>query len=133
MESDNTMRSYSTLAGALLTTALIMRALDRPRYHETTLDNLAKLHAVDPNRTGYYADLADKWRIEHKLQQWIDAGPTTDGGVIDLTGATLGTLHYDQYLCIANAIRLDASALRAAGERKLREVYAACGVKMLRV
>lgn len=117
--------------GALLTTALMMRAIDRPGHHATTLENLAKLRSVDPMRTGYYADLADKWRIEEILQQWIEGGATGD---VDLGGSGVASLHYDQYLCVADVLRLDGGCqLRADGDRKLGDIYAACGVDVKRV
>lgn len=116
-------------SGALLTTALMMRAIDRPRYHSITLDNLAQLRTVDPMRSGYYADLADKWRIEELLQQWIEAG---DLGTIDVSAAAVSALHYDQYLCVADAVRIGGRPLRPDGERKLGDIYETCGVQIIR-
>lgn len=107
----------------------MMRAIDRRRYHTKTLDNLAQLHIVDPMRTGYYADLADKWNIENLLNEWINIG---DLFFIDLRVAATSALYYDQYLCVADAIRVGTHAMRPDAERKMGDIYAACGVLILR-
>lgn len=103
-----------------------MRAIDRPRYHATTLERLSALRTLDPMRSGYYTDLADKWSVEETLQKWIEAGSFQE--TIDLTKANLVTLNYDQYLCVADRIALGSSKLRPNAERKLVEIYAECGV-----
>lgn len=108
----------------------MMRAIDRSKYHTITLENLAKLRTIDPMRIGYYTDLGDKWLIEEKLQQWIELDATE---TLDLSDADLVGLHYDQYLCVADAILLGADAcLRKGAERKLKAVYESCGVEIRR-
>lgn len=117
-------------SGTLLTTALMMRAIDRPRYHTITLERLASLRQLDPMRSGYYTDLADKWIVEEALQKWIANGSFQE--TIDLSGSNLLTLNYDQYLCVADHITLGGSKLRPATERKLTDIYGECGVRVKR-
>lgn len=108
----------------------MMRAIDRTKFHGAALDNLAELRVRDPFRTGYYRDLGDKWLIEDKLEKWIEADAF---GELDLSAlASLRGLQYDQYLCVADVIRLpcagDEKQLSATVVRHLRDVYEACGV-----
>ncbi|KAG4070033.1 hypothetical protein HA402_013693 [Bradysia odoriphaga] len=88
----------------LLTAALLMRAIDRKQYHSVTLDHLQKLIAADPLRTGYYLDMSNKWNIEFKLTEWIQAEHIED--FIDLSDIDLVSLFYEQYLCAADQIIL---------------------------
>lgn len=118
------------ILGTLLTTALMMRAIDRARYHSNTLDRLNSLSTIDPARCGYYKDLANKWSIEEALQKWIDGGSFQEP--IDLSASNIATLNYDQYLCLADCISLGNYALRPETERKLETIYAECGVLIVK-
>ena len=93
----------------LLTAALLMKAIDRRGYHETIRQHLTKLETVDALRKGYYLDLASKWAIENRLEQWIEAGKLSEG--IDLSGLQLSVVHYTPYLATANAINLSGNRL----------------------
>lgn len=117
-------------AGTLLTTALMMRAIDRPRYHSTTLDRLTSLVTLDPARSGYYRDLANKWSIEEALQKWISAGSYRD--TLDLSVSNIVTLNYDQYLCVADCISLGNCVVRPETQKKLEDIYAVCGVLIIK-
>lgn len=121
---------FNLLPGTLLTTALMMRAIDRPRYHSTTLDRLTSLSTLDPSRAGYYTDLGNKWSIEEALQKWIDVGSFKD--TLDLSASNIVTLNYDQYLCVADCISLGNSALRLETQKKLEDIYAVCGVLIIK-
>lgn len=120
----------TTIPGTLLTTALMMRAIDRPRYHSTTLDRLTSLATLDPARAGYYKDLANKWSIEEALQKWINVGSFKE--TLDLSESNIVTLNYDQYLCVAECISLGNCVLRPETEKKLEDIYAVCGVLILK-
>ncbi|XP_030562184.1 geranylgeranyl transferase type-2 subunit alpha [Drosophila novamexicana] len=54
----------------LLTSALLMRAIDVTGYHEQSLAHLSKLEHVDALRRGYYKDLALSWTMEMALAKW---------------------------------------------------------------
>uniref|UniRef100_A0A182Y0L2 Geranylgeranyl transferase type-2 subunit alpha n=1 Tax=Anopheles stephensi TaxID=30069 RepID=A0A182Y0L2_ANOST len=93
----------------LLTAALLMKAIDRRGYYETIRQHLTKLETVDALRKGYYLDLASKWSIENRLEDWIEAG--NFGSEIDLSGLQLTVLNYVQYLATADAIDLSGNRL----------------------
>ncbi|KAH8312868.1 hypothetical protein KR044_013385 [Drosophila immigrans] len=57
----------------LLTSALLMRAIEPIKYHEQSLDNLIKLQKVDALRKGYYEDLAQRWTMEEALTKWPES------------------------------------------------------------
>uniref|UniRef100_A0A182QYP0 Geranylgeranyl transferase type-2 subunit alpha n=1 Tax=Anopheles farauti TaxID=69004 RepID=A0A182QYP0_9DIPT len=93
----------------LLTAALLMKAIN-PREHYTTIRQyLTKLESVDELRKGYYRDLASKWAIEHRLEQWIDAGNFT--APIDLSDMQLTALSYVQYFVTADGVNLSMNRL----------------------
>lgn len=81
-----------------------MRAIDRKKYHNVTLDHLKKLIVADPLRTGYYVDMNNKWNIEFKLTEWIVKEDTEHP--IDFSDIDLVSMFYEQYLCAANQIIL---------------------------
>lgn len=91
--------------GTLLTAALLMRAIDRKKYHSVTLDHLKKLIAADPLRTGYYVDMNNKWNIEFKLTEWILKEQFEDP--IDFSDVDLVSIFYEPYLCAANQVILN--------------------------
>lgn len=83
-----------------------MRAIDRKQYHSQTLEHLESLKKYDSMRTGYYTDLANKWSIENRLQDWIASVHSKEDIALDLSNLNLVNLHYEQYLCVANEINL---------------------------
>ncbi|XP_053672152.1 geranylgeranyl transferase type-2 subunit alpha [Anopheles nili] len=93
----------------LLTAALLMKAIDRRGYHDTIRHHLTKLESVDFLRAGYYQDLASKWTIETKLENWIEAGNLT--AEIDLSGMQLTVMNYVQYLATSDAVDLSQNRL----------------------
>lgn len=92
-----------------MTAALLMRATDRKKYHSESLEFLTKLKMCDTNRIGYYSDLANKWSIEDRLADWINALEKNLDTPIDLSNLNLINLHYKQYLCVADEINLTAN------------------------
>lgn len=112
-----------------MTAALLMRAVNRKEYHTASLEFLEKLKKYDSNRTGYYAYLADKWSIENRLVDWISALENNRHTLIDLTNSNLFNLHYKQYLCVADEIKLAGNNFDL---KKTDEIYAFlnyCNVK----
>lgn len=102
----------------LLTSTLLMRAinsdsgkLSESLCHSKTLDNLKKLQVVDPMRCGYYQDLASKWIIQHKLKEWIRLEKIKDYNAIDLSNASLTSIHYENYLAFFDQIILAKNQL----------------------
>lgn len=90
----------------LLTASLLMRSINRFQYHEKTLEFLRKLQKVDPLRYGYYADLASKWILEVKLNDWFESG---EFDKIDLSSLDLTTIYYSQYLSIVKEVNLQGN------------------------
>lgn len=111
-----------------MTAALLMRAVDRKLYHSESLEFLEKLQKYDSNRTGYYADLANKWSIEHRLADWISALKINRNTSIDLTNLNLVNLHYKQYLCVANQIKLFGNLFDSKRIRKMSTFLNDCNV-----
>uniref|UniRef100_A0A182PEM2 Geranylgeranyl transferase type-2 subunit alpha n=1 Tax=Anopheles epiroticus TaxID=199890 RepID=A0A182PEM2_9DIPT len=104
----------------LLTAALLMKAIDRRGYHETIRQHLAKLQTVDGLRKGYYLDLASKWAIENRLEEWIEAGSLSSE--IDLSDLQLTVVHYNPYLGTADAINLSDNQLVKRNLEALRDL-----------
>jgi len=83
----------------LLTSALLMRAIEVSANHEKSLAHLAKLEKVDALRAGYYKDLAARWSLEYELAKW----PQAAGFPRNFTLAEdvlLASLPYGQYFVI---------------------------------
>uniref|UniRef100_A0A182WGG1 Geranylgeranyl transferase type-2 subunit alpha n=1 Tax=Anopheles minimus TaxID=112268 RepID=A0A182WGG1_9DIPT len=104
----------------LLTAALLMKAIDRRGYYETIREHLSKLETVDALRKGYYLDLASKWSVENRLEEWIEAGNLCSE--IDLSGMQLTGVSYVQYFATADAINLSANRLIDRNLGVLREL-----------
>jgi geranylgeranyl transferase type-2 subunit alpha len=90
----------------LLTAALLMRSLDRFKFHDETLLFIRKLEKVDTMRTGYYRDLASKWIIEKKLIEWLQ---DENFSSFNLSSLELTSIYYNQYLILANSIDLNGN------------------------
>lgn len=104
----------------LLTAALLMRAIDRTKYHLKAHDHLTVLKKADELRMGYYCDLASKWNIEHKLEQWIQQNSDdTLEKSIDLSEFNVCTIYYEQYLCVASEINFGKCILNKNQVNKL--------------
>lgn len=94
----------------LLTSALLMRAIDVSGNHAKSLEHLAKLEKVDSLREGYYKDLAARWTLELELANW----PQSAEFPIKFELAeevSLTSLPYGQYLVIADELKV-ATKLR---------------------
>lgn len=105
----------------LLTSALLMRAIDREAYHEQTIENLEKLKTVDSYRLGYYADLISKWNIERSLLKWLKAGDYEAAVDFSSCSPDLTCLYYEQYFAIAKRVAFGVEELprRIAGKMKV--------------
>lgn len=97
------------ISGTLLTSSLLMRAINRIDNHEKTLENLGKLQEVDSLRAGYYKDLASKWSVEYALEKWILESDFQKK--LDLSGLSLTSIYYDQYMSIMNEVDLSDNKL----------------------
>ncbi|ALC46973.1 CG12007 [Drosophila busckii] len=94
----------------LLTSALLMRAIDADANHERSLTHLSKLQQVDALREGYYKDLARRWTMEHALANWPQSAefPKHFAMPKDVNAPT-----YMQYLIIADDVSTAAAAAAA--------------------
>ena len=86
-----------------------MRAIDRSKYHEKSIEYLGKLQTIDSMRKGYYEDLASKWNTEKCLEEWQNS--TKIPQEISLKSLKLTSIYYDQYLSIADIIDLSGNCL----------------------
>ncbi|XP_062124095.1 geranylgeranyl transferase type-2 subunit alpha [Drosophila sulfurigaster albostrigata] len=86
----------------LLTSALLMRAIDPSKYHEQSLANLIKLEQVDALRKGYYEDLARRWTMEEALTKWPESAQFPQ--LFELPLKTPKT-PYRQYLIVADTVK----------------------------
>jgi len=99
----------------LLTSALLMRAIDVSANHEKSLAHLAKLEKVDALREGYYKDLAARWTLEYELAKW----PQAAGFPRNFTLAEdvlLASLPYGQYFVIADELNLSTKLREQLGD-----------------
>lgn len=106
-----------------------MRAIDRTKYHSKTLHHLDLLKVEDPLRIGYYTDLASKWSIEYKLDNWIN--PESFDIPIDFSDLNLVTICYEQYLCVSDQVNFTNCSLRTENTPKL-EALENCGVHVIK-
>ncbi|XP_065364443.1 geranylgeranyl transferase type-2 subunit alpha [Calliphora vicina] len=102
----------------LLTSALLMRAIDSSAYHQKSLEHLKKLQLVDPLRENYYKDLASKWILQKCLLQWSQ-NENAMPAKLDLSQEEqLSCLKDRQYLAIADEIILSEELGKRYGDLK---------------
>lgn len=85
----------------LLTSALLMRAIDATSYHEQSLAHLVKLEQVDALRRGYYKDLAQRWTMELALAKWPQSSHFPQLFELPIKAAKYP---YSHYLIVADKI-----------------------------
>ncbi|KAL7728079.1 hypothetical protein ACLKA6_017928 [Drosophila palustris] len=94
----------------LLTSALLMRAIDATTYHDQSLAHLAKLEQVDALRSGYYKDLAQRWTVELALAKWPQAAQFPQLFEIPIKSPKIP---YNQYLIVADTVAQDEESSRS--------------------
>ncbi|XP_033245482.1 geranylgeranyl transferase type-2 subunit alpha [Drosophila miranda] len=100
----------------LLTSALLMRAIDATANHERSLEHLVELEKVDALRKGYYKDLAACWTLEFELAKWATSPKFPKR--FELTAeSALTSLPYGQYLAIADELELSEKLKEELGDR----------------
>ncbi|CAD6995617.1 geranylgeranyl transferase type-2 subunit alpha [Ceratitis capitata] len=102
----------------LLTSALLMHAIDAQKYHNKSLENLEKLQKVDALRENYYKDLASRWILEKFLLNWMDSDAVPYE--LDLRSENLNALYYSQYLCIADKLLLPNNLTNYSSMKQLQ-------------
>ncbi|XP_017476888.1 PREDICTED: geranylgeranyl transferase type-2 subunit alpha isoform X1 [Rhagoletis zephyria] len=101
----------------LLTSALLMRAIDPQRYHDKSLQILATLQKVDALRKNYYLDMSSKWILEKGLSDWADSQDVPK--TLDLRHEErLNALFYQQYFCIVDNVLLPENLNHCINEVK---------------
>ncbi|KAH8418475.1 hypothetical protein KR009_004817 [Drosophila setifemur] len=100
----------------LLTSALLMRAIDASANHKKSLEHLAKLEKVDALREGYYKDLAARWVLESELAKWPNVAWFPCKFELP-EEVSLSTLPYGQYLIIADELKLSTRLREDLGSR----------------
>lgn len=96
----------------LLTTALLMNALEDPKYTHETLSLMDKLTKVDPCRKKYYEDLKSKLIIEKCLQ------PNAEN--VDLSNKGITCLRYCHLMSATVSLNLSGNLLREDFLHQLR-------------
>ncbi|XP_063244922.1 geranylgeranyl transferase type-2 subunit alpha [Bacillus rossius redtenbacheri] len=91
----------------LLTSVLLMQAIDRNRYHEDTMKNLYLLLKVDPLRSGYYRDLRSRYEMEYAL----DAAAASGKSELRVSGSGLTALYHSHYLSTLRHVDLSGNHL----------------------
>lgn len=100
----------------LLTSALLMRAIDVSANHDQSLSHLSKLEKVDALREGYYKDLAARWVLESELAKWPQTGDFPKKFEL-AEEKSLASLPLGQYLIIADELKLSPKLREELGER----------------
>ncbi|KAK9510293.1 hypothetical protein O3M35_005110 [Rhynocoris fuscipes] len=98
----------------LLTSAVLMLAIDKFAYKDTILKRLELLKKCDKLRANYYDDLRSKYLIECILQKWDFSDK------ISLANLDLTAVYHSQYLI--GAVTVDLSNNRLS--RSLHDLYA---------
>nr|CAD7198277.1 unnamed protein product [Timema douglasi] len=89
----------------LLTSVLLMQAIDRHRYKVETMRNLEELLQVDPLRSGYYRDLESRYIVEYALEAAESLYE------IDLANSNLTALYHSHYMSIFQHVNLSSNHL----------------------
>lgn len=105
-----------------------MRAIDRKAHHTESLEYIEKLKECDPHRRGYYQDLSNKWSIEDRLEDWINAVNSDRNTPIDLSQLNLINLHYKQYVCVADKINFTGNQLNTRRINEISALLESCNV-----
>ncbi|XP_011184906.2 geranylgeranyl transferase type-2 subunit alpha [Zeugodacus cucurbitae] len=103
----------------LLTSSLLMRAIDSQKYHDKSLEYLQKLQEIDSLRENYYKDIASKWTLEKYLLDWSVSEDIPKE--LDLRNAEhLNAIFYPQYLCIAGKVLLSQKLIKYSDTKLLQ-------------
>nr|BAN21361.1 rab geranylgeranyl transferase alpha subunit [Riptortus pedestris] len=93
----------------LLTSIVLMQAIDKKKYRDVILDRLSLLIKYDPYRKEYYNDLRSKFIMEEALECLV-----TSSEKVCLSNLSLTTLHHSHYLGFAKSVDLSKNNLRRA-------------------
>lgn len=105
----------------LLTASLLMRAVDRKVFHDKSVEYLKKLQAIDSNRKGYYEDLASKWSIEKKLEEFIESKSLPS--FLDFSNLDLTAFYHEQYLSIFDELNFLQNKITQRSLSKLKTFH----------
>ncbi|KAF4518171.1 hypothetical protein B566_EDAN007862 [Ephemera danica] len=89
----------------LLTSVLLMQAIDSKLHHSSVLSALEKLPKVDPMRVNYYHDLRSKYMLEHQLPTLLGKGQSPVLS-ISLKSLQLTALYYMHLLALVQEVDL---------------------------
>ncbi|XP_054282622.1 geranylgeranyl transferase type-2 subunit alpha [Macrosteles quadrilineatus] len=89
----------------LLTSVLLMQAVDRKSFKEQTLEYLDKLVKIDRLRANYYLDLKSRYLMEYQLEEWNLTGS------FSVANLGLTALYHSQYLLLAQKVDLTGNLL----------------------
>ncbi|RZF34884.1 hypothetical protein LSTR_LSTR012881 [Laodelphax striatellus] len=89
----------------VLTSVLLMHALDRKKYKKEIMDRLEKLMQIDSLRTAYYSDLRSRYTTEYLLELWEAEGCKES---LSLADSKLTSLYHME--CALSVKELDLSS-----------------------
>lgn len=90
----------------LLTSVLLMQAIDRQKYQDDTFSKLSQLIHVDPHRSGYFRDLWSRYKMEYAIDKYSESERN-----IDLSCLNLTSLYHCHYLSYVHTVDLSNNNL----------------------
>ncbi|XP_046991448.1 geranylgeranyl transferase type-2 subunit alpha [Schistocerca americana] len=96
----------------LLTSILLMQAIDRHKYREATMEKLQLLSRVDPLRSGYYNDLRSRYLMEYAVDANQTAVKSALPKEINLSNSSLTALYHVHHLSLFRNVDLSCNMLK---------------------
>lgn len=98
---------------ALLTSVVLMKKINFPRFYTNILNNLETLSKIDSTRLNYYQDLRSRFIVECKLNEiWSKENISELQSKIDLSGLGLTRLYNNHYFSFFEELNLGANQLK---------------------
>lgn len=96
----------------LLTSVLLMQAIDRHKYRKETMEKLQLLSRVDPLRGGYYNDLKSRYLMEYIIDANQTAMKSVPPKEINLSNNCLTALYHVHHLSLFSIVDLSGNDVK---------------------